>query len=377
MSVPALADLRRFTVIDLGIAGCKLVELLNEANERHRNPALGGQRHHELEYGLGGLSAVGVWVRELRDEGRASKLAEEVLIPSNNTRCGTPSASTGDVTNASNSVRIMPIVPTTAWYNETPEELQRVVALDLNDTRTDQRSRSRGQPYFYSPRSLHFGQTASPDIQVQVNVAGFNPEPAPRDLHAYFATLARSHPGTSVQSGPFLVYGGVRVIRELRVWQMSPHASSGDFEDYSAAIYLETLALVLLSHLCVDHGAHEVFLSLEDWRRFTRNTTGEEFEVTREWVAAGQLRDGGELPRRMARWLLEQPNTSGHPPAPRNGIREADLSKEIDNALRWIEGFFHLAARGSLAAPVALAACELGKSSSAYYPQDRRLARRF
>ncbi|BGP40251.1 hypothetical protein JCM10449v2_004209 [Rhodotorula kratochvilovae] len=329
MSVPALADLRRFTVIDLGIAGCKLVELLNEANERHRNPALGGQRHHELEYGLGGLSAVGVWVRELRDEGRASKLAEEVLIPSNNT-----------------SVRIMPIVPTTAWYNETPEELQRVVALDLNDTHTDQRGRSRGQPYFYSPRSLHFGQTASADIQVQVNVAGFNPEPAPRDLHAYFATLARSRPGTSVQSGPFLVYGG-------------------------------TLALVLLSHLCVDHGAHEVFLSLEDWRRFTRNTTGEGFEVTREWVAAGQLRDGGELPRRMARWLLEQPNTSGHPPAPRNGIREADLSKEIDNALRWVEGFFHLAARGSLAAPVALAACELGKSSSAYYPQDRRLARRF
>ncbi|BGP48357.1 hypothetical protein JCM10450v2_004229 [Rhodotorula kratochvilovae] len=316
MSVPALADPKRFTIIDFSVAGTKLAKLLNEANKQHRMTRE-REGHLQLEYGLGGLSAVGAWLRQ-------------------------------------------------------------VVEVDLNEMQTDQRGRSGGQPYFYSPRfDLTFVWSRSADIQVQVDVSGLHPRPAQRDLQAYFVTIAGARSRTPIQSGPYLLYGGVRIIRELRVLQMSPHTISSEFDDYSVIITLEALSLVLLSHLCADHGSRSLFLSLQDWRRLIRSARDDEYEVTRQWVAAGQLRDGGELARRMARWLLEQPNISGDPPAPRNGIREAELTKEIDTALLWVEGFFQFSAGPAVAAPAALQACELGKTSSAYDPQDRRLARGF
>ncbi|BGP40250.1 hypothetical protein JCM10449v2_004208 [Rhodotorula kratochvilovae] len=337
MSVPALADPKRFTIIDFSVAGTKLAKLLNEANKQHR---LTRERegHLQLEYGLGGLSAVGAWYT---------------------------------------SVRILPVVPVTTWHHASLEQLRQVVEVDLNEMQTDQRGRSGGQPYFYSPRFVRSGQNASADIQVQVDVSGLHPRPAQRDLQAYFVTIAGARSRTPIQSGPYLLYGGVRIIRELRVLQMSPHTISSEFDDYSVIITLEALSLVLLSHLCADHGSRSLFLSLQDWRRLIRSARDDEYEVTRQWVAAGQLRDGGELARRMARWLLEQPNISGDPPAPRNGIREAELTKEIDTGLLWVEGFFQFSAGPSVAAPAALQACELGKTSSAYDPQDRRLARGF
>ncbi|BGP40293.1 hypothetical protein JCM10449v2_004252 [Rhodotorula kratochvilovae] len=272
----------------------------------------------------------------------------------------------------------MPLFPQAQWYHLSEDQHRVIVWNDEAEVQAEQRAVNRFHVNAFSfPRALPTGEDVSLTFDVVLDLSGRGPSPPSRDYHAYFGLTSRLYPGLVIQSGPYLLYSALNVIRLTRDRQMSREVPMREWDDHATVVTLEVLSLFLVARLCDLHGSEKMYLSARDWRTFVSSVDPEAYGHARSFIAVGALREGGRTARQAASWIVGQEGRHGGRDTPPSAADEQRLAEEIDEALRWVEGFFDVTPGSLRITKPAIQLRALGKASSPYIPQDRRLAAQF